>query len=48
MGEERRVYKILVGIPKEKDHSEERGVDGRLGSERILARGYGVDSVGSG
>jgi hypothetical protein len=32
MGEERKVYKILVGkSPKEIDHSEDRGVDGRIG-----------------
>jgi hypothetical protein len=32
MGEERKVYKILMGKrPKEIDHSEVRGVDGRIG-----------------
>jgi hypothetical protein len=30
MREEREVYKILVGNPKESDHSEDRGVDGRM------------------
>jgi hypothetical protein len=37
--------------PKERDRSEDRGVDGRTGSEWILgspARGYGVDLTGSG
>jgi hypothetical protein len=36
---------------KERDHSQDRGVDGRIGSELILGRlagVYGVDSVGSG
>jgi hypothetical protein len=28
-GETRNTYKILVGNPKEKDHSEDLGVDGR-------------------
>jgi hypothetical protein len=32
MGEERKVYKALVGKPKEGDHSEDQGVDGRMGS----------------
>jgi hypothetical protein len=27
MGEERKVYKVLVGNPR-KDHSEDRGIDG--------------------
>jgi hypothetical protein len=34
----------------ERDHSEDRGVDGRLGSECILGRyagGRGVNSAGS-
>jgi hypothetical protein len=37
--------------PKERDHLENRGVNGRMGIEWILgrlARGYGVDAVGSG
>jgi hypothetical protein len=28
MGEERKLYKFLVGRPKERDHSEDRVVDG--------------------
>jgi hypothetical protein len=35
---------------KERDHSEDKGVDGRMGLEWILGRlagGCGVDSVGS-
>jgi hypothetical protein len=30
MGEERNVYKVLMGKPK-KDHFEDQGVDGRMG-----------------
>jgi hypothetical protein len=33
---ERKVYRVLVGNPKERDHSEDRGVNGRMGSELIL------------
>jgi len=36
---------------KERDHSEDQGVDGRMGSEWILGRlagGCGLDSAGSG
>jgi hypothetical protein len=39
MGEERKVYKVLVGGQKERDHLEDQGVDGRMGSEWILAGG---------
>jgi hypothetical protein len=44
MGEGRKVYKVLAGNPKEGDHSEDQGVDGRMGSEWILGRldGEGV------
>jgi hypothetical protein len=31
----------------ERDHLEDRGVDGRVGSEWRLAAGCGVDSIGS-
>jgi hypothetical protein len=37
--------------PKERDHSEDQGINGWMGSEcivRKLARGCRVDSVGSG
>jgi hypothetical protein len=33
MGEERNACRVLVGSPKERDHSEDRGVDGKMGSE---------------
>jgi hypothetical protein len=36
MGERRGACRILVGKPEERDHSEERGVDGRI----ILIRIY--------
>jgi hypothetical protein len=33
MGEERKVNKVLVGKPEGRDHSEDQGVDRRMGSE---------------
>jgi hypothetical protein len=36
MGEERKVYRVLVGKLKERDHSEDRVVGGSMGSEWIL------------
>jgi hypothetical protein len=36
MGEERKVYKVLVESPKERDHLEDQGVGGKMGSEWIL------------
>jgi hypothetical protein len=38
MGEERNVYKVLVGKPKGKNHLEDQGVGGKMGSEWILGR----------
>jgi hypothetical protein len=38
MGEERKVYKVLVGKPKERDHLEDQGVGGKMGSEWIFGR----------
>jgi hypothetical protein len=38
MGERRNVYRVLVGKPEGKDHSEDQVVDGRLGSKCILVR----------
>jgi hypothetical protein len=35
-GEERNVYRVLVGKTEGKKHSENRGIDGRMGSEWIL------------
>jgi hypothetical protein len=37
-GEERKLYKVLVGKPKGKYLLEDQGVDGRMGSEWILGR----------
>jgi hypothetical protein len=47
MGEDR----VLWEGPTERDHAQQRGVDGRTGSEWNLGRfsvGCGVDPVGSG
>jgi hypothetical protein len=30
MGEVRKVLKVLVESPKERDHSEDRGLDGKM------------------
>jgi hypothetical protein len=30
MGEERKVYRVLVKSPKERDHSKGCGLDGRM------------------
>jgi hypothetical protein len=37
-GQQREVYRVLVGKPKEIDHWEDHGEDGRMGSEWILVR----------
>jgi hypothetical protein len=48
VGEERKVYKVLVKIPKERDHSEDRGLNERMGLEWMLGGlgGCGMDSTG--
>jgi len=38
MGEERKCTRFWWEGPKERDHSEDRGIDGRMGSEWILGR----------
>jgi hypothetical protein len=38
MGEGRNVYGVLVGKPEGKDHLEDLGVDGRMGSKWTLRR----------
>jgi hypothetical protein len=51
MGEERKVYKVLVGKPEGKRSLGRQGVGGKMGSEWILGRlgwGCGLDSTGSG
>jgi hypothetical protein len=51
VGEEKKCTRFWWESPKERDHLEDRGVDGRMGSEWLLgrlARGCGVDSIGSG
>jgi hypothetical protein len=52
MGEERKVYTVLVEKPKGKSPFGRQSVDGRMGSECILRRfaggGGGLGSTGSG
>jgi hypothetical protein len=38
IGEERNVYRVLMESQKERDHVEDHGIDGRMGSEWILGR----------
>jgi hypothetical protein len=38
MGEDKKVYKVLVGKPEGRDHLEDQGVGGKMGSEWILGR----------
>jgi hypothetical protein len=38
MGEERKVYKVLVESPKERNHLEDQSVGGKMGSYWILWR----------
>jgi hypothetical protein len=38
MGKERKVYRVLVGSPKKRDHLEDQGIDGRMGSKWMLGR----------
>jgi hypothetical protein len=38
MGEERKVYRVLVGKPEGKDQLEDQGVGGKVGSEWILEK----------
>jgi hypothetical protein len=33
MGEERNMYRVLMGNPEGKNHLEDQGVDGRMGTE---------------
>jgi hypothetical protein len=45
------LYEVLWESPNERDHLEDRGIDGRMGSDCILGRlaVWGrVNSVGSG
>jgi hypothetical protein len=51
IGEERKVYKVSLGKPEGKNHSEDQDVDGRMGSEWILERwagGCGLNLTSSG
>jgi hypothetical protein len=48
MGEERNVYRVLMGKPTGKrDHSEDRGVDGIRMDLREIGWGCELDSTGS-
>jgi hypothetical protein len=38
MGEERKLYKVLVGKPEGKNHLEDQGIGGKMESEWILGR----------
>jgi hypothetical protein len=38
MGEERNVYRVLMGKPEGKRPLKNQGVDGRMGSESTLGR----------
>jgi hypothetical protein len=38
VGEERKVDKVLVGKPEGRDHLEDQGVGGKMGSEWMLGR----------
>jgi hypothetical protein len=45
MGEGRNVYRVLVVKPEGKNHLEDQGVDGRMGSEWTLGRLVGGGGV---
>jgi hypothetical protein len=48
MGEETKVYKVLVGKPKGRGHSEDRDIDGIKMDLREIGWGEcGLDSTGS-
>jgi hypothetical protein len=45
MGEGRKVYRVLVGKPEERDNLKDKGVDVRMGSKWTLWRlAWGVRS----
>jgi hypothetical protein len=41
-GDDRNLYRVLVGKPEGKDHLENQGVDGRMGSKWTLGRLVGA------
>jgi hypothetical protein len=41
IGEERNLYRVLVGKPEGKNHLEDQGVDGRIGSKWTIERWVG-------
>jgi hypothetical protein len=42
MGERRKVYRVLMGKPEGKDHLEDQGVDGKMGSNDLRELGWGL------
>jgi hypothetical protein len=49
MGEEKNLYKVLMGKPEEKNHLKDQVIDGRMRSKWILGRlagGCRLDAVG--
>jgi hypothetical protein len=40
-----KLYKAFLKSPKEKDHWEDRGVNGRKGSESILGDWLGMECI---
>jgi hypothetical protein len=45
MGEGRNMYRVLVGKPEGKNHLEDQGVDGRIGSKWTLGRLIGGEWI---
>jgi hypothetical protein len=52
MGEERKVYRVLVKTPKERDHLEDQGIDGMRMDFTVIGwgvwNGYSWLTVGAG
>jgi hypothetical protein len=48
MGEERKVYRVLVGNTEGRNHLEDQGIDGRMGQKCLLGRLAGGVYSGSG
>jgi hypothetical protein len=40
MGEDMKVYRVLMGKPEERDHSDDRGLDGIRMDLRKIGRGF--------
>ena len=48
MGDKRVAYLVLVGDVRDRDNSEDLGVDGRIILKRIIKKWYGLGCSGSG